>query len=320
VTGANGLLGSALVKRLIQEKELVRVFVRRIPPPEILHNPRVEVVLGDLGDPEAVDQVLEGSTAVFHIGAAMSGGQAAHEAATIMGTRNVVNACLAHHVPKLIYISSLSVIDWAGHLASQPVTESAALEPAPQRRGYYTQAKVEAERIVRAAAEEKGLPVIILRPGQIWTETSPLISAAVGIRAGSHLVVIGDDSNLLPLVHVDDVVEGIMLAAQSSFCRAEVFQFVDDELMSREELVHLFIRAREPKLKVTHISLRLACLFAGCVERLAEMLHRPVPVSPYRLRSAVAPLVFDCAKAREQLGWLPRANTREALRKLLTIK
>ena len=47
------------------------------------------------------------------------------------------------------------------------------------------------------------------------------------------------------------------------------------------------------------------------------MLNRPTPVSPYRLRSAVAPLVFDCTKAREQLGWLPRAHTREALRKLL---
>jgi 2-alkyl-3-oxoalkanoate reductase len=320
VTGANGLLGSALVKRLIQEEESVRLFVRRLPPPEILHNPRVEVVLGDLGDPEAVDHALAGSTAVFHIGAAMSGGQAAHDAATITGTRNVVDACLAHHVPALIYVSSLSVIDWAGHLENQPVTESAALEPAPQRRGHYTRAKLEAERIVRAAAQEKGLPVIVLRPGQIWTENSPLISAAVGIRAGNHLVVIGDDSNLLPLVHVDDVVQAIMLATQSRFRHGEVFQFVDSELMSREELVRLFIRAREPKLKVTHISLTLACLLAGCVERLADVLNRPAPISPYRLRSAVAPLVFDCAKAREQLGWLPRANTREALRKLLTIK
>jgi predicted dehydrogenase/nucleoside-diphosphate-sugar epimerase len=317
VTGANGLLGSALVTRLIQEEEFVRVFVRQLPPPEILHNPRVEVVLGDLGDPKAVHDVLEGATAVFHIGAAMSGGEAAHESATITGTRNVVDACLAHRVPKLIYFSSLSVIDWAGHLANQPVIESATLEPAPQKRGYYTQAKLEAERIVRTAAEERGLPAIVLRPGQIWTETRPLISPAVGIRAGNRLVVIGDDSNLLPLVHLDDVVEAIMLATQSRFCHGEVFQFVDDEVMSREELVRLFIRTREPKLKVTHISLGLACFLAACVERLAHMLNRPTPVSPYRLRSAVAPLVFDCTKAREQLGWLPRAHTREALRKLL---
>ena len=320
VTGANGLLGRALVNRLIEEQQLVRIFVRRLPPLDILLNPRIEVVLGDLGDPEAVAHAMEGSTAVFHIGAAMRGGWAMHEAATIIGTRNVVDACLAHNVTKMIYVSSLSVIDWAGSRTNQPVTESARLEPAPQQRGYYTQAKLEAEQIVRAAAQEKGLPVIILRPGQIWTESSPLISAAVGIRAGKSLVVVGDDSNLLPLVHVDDVVEALVLARHSKFCHGEVFQIVDDESMSRSELVRLYIRSREPQLTAIHISLRLACVLAACIERLAKILNRSAPISSYRLRSAVAPLAFDCTKAREQLGWLPRAHAREALPRLLKMK
>ena len=318
VTGANGLLGNAFVNRLIKEDEFVRLFVRRLPPPEILNHPQVEVVLGDLGDPGAVDRALQNATAVFHIGAAMGGGWAAHEAATITGTQNVVDACLKHQVPKMVYISSLSVIDWAGHPANQPVIESATLEPAPRERGYYTQAKLEAERIVRAAAQERGLAVVILRPGQIWSETSPLISAAVGIRVGNRLVVIGDDSNLLPLVHVDDVVEAIVLATQSTFHEGEVFQLVDNELMSREELIRLYTVKREPRLKVSRIPLKVACFLASGVEGLASLLSRPAPISPYRLRSAVAPLVFDCTKAREQLGWQSRAHTRETLRKLLT--
>lgn len=318
VTGANGQLGRAFVNRLIQEEEFVRLFVRRLPPPEILNHPQVEVVLGDLGDPAAVDRALQGATAVFHIGAAMGGGWAAHEAATIAGTRNVVDACLKYHVPKMVYLSSLSVIDWTGHPANQPVTESATLEPFPQKRGYYTQAKLEAERIVRAAAQERGLAVVILRPGQIWSEKGPLISAAVGIRAGHRLVVVGDDSNLLPLVHVDDVVEAIVLATQSTFCKGEVFQLVDNELMSREELVRLYTLKREPQLHVSRIPLKLACFLASGVEGFASFLNRPAPISSYRLRSAIAPLVFDCGKAREQLGWQPRAHTRTTLRKLLT--
>ncbi|MGO9244638.1 MAG: Gfo/Idh/MocA family oxidoreductase, partial [Verrucomicrobiia bacterium] len=70
VTGANGLLGSAFVKRLIHEDEYIRLFVRRLPPPEIADHPQIEVVLGALGDPDAVDGAVEGATAVFHIGAA----------------------------------------------------------------------------------------------------------------------------------------------------------------------------------------------------------------------------------------------------------
>ncbi len=296
------------------------MFVRRLPPPEIADHPQIEVVLGELGDPDAVDRAIDGATAVFHIGAAMGGGWAAHEAGTIAGTRNVVEACLKHDVPKMIYISSLSVIDWAGHPANQPVTESATLEPAPQQRGSYTQAKLEAERIVRAAAQERGLPVVILRPGQIWSETSSLITAAVGVRLGQWLVVIGDDSNRLPLVHVDDVVEAIVLSTQSQFSRGEVFQIVDNELMSREELVRLYSHTREPRLRITRIPLGFACFLAGGIDWLTTTLGRPAPISSYRLRSAVAPLAFDCSKARDELHWEPRAHTRDTLRKLLAAK
>jgi nucleoside-diphosphate-sugar epimerase len=146
------------------------------------------------------------------------------------------------------------------------------------------------------------------------------MSAAVGVRFGNRLVVIGDDSNLLPFVHVNDVVEAIVLATQSDFSHGEVFQMVDDELISREELVRLYTAGREPQLRVTHISLKLASVLARCVEWLATTLKRPAPVSPYRLRSAVAPLVFDCAKARDQLGWRPHVHTRDALRQLLAVK
>ena len=194
------------------------------------------------------------------------------------------------------------------------------MEPTPQQRGSYTQAKLEAERIVRAAAQERGLPVVILRPGQIWSATSLLITAAVGIRLGQWLVIIGDDSNQLPFVHVDDVVEAIVLSTQSPFTHGEVFQVVDNELMSREELVRLYSRAREPRLRITRIPLGLACLLAGCIEWLITTLGRPAPISPYRLRSAVAPLAFDCSKARDQLHWEPHGHTRDALRKLLAAK
>ncbi len=317
VTGANGQLGRALVRRLIQEEEVVRLFVRRLPTPELLDHPQVEVVLGDLGDPEAIDAALANATAVFHLGAAMGGGWAAHECATVAGTRNVVEACVKHKVPKMVYVSSLSVLDRAGHPESKPVTESSPLEPAPQQRGYYTQAKLEAERIVRAAAEERNLPVVVLRPGQIWSEDGQLLTPAVGTRAGKLLVMIGDDSIRLPLVHVDDVVEAIVLATRSEFCHGEVFQFVDDDLMTREELARLYVVAREPDVKNLHISMRVGCALAKCVELGFKPLKRPAPISPYRLRSAYVPLAFDCTKAREHLGWKPQAKSATRLRQLL---
>jgi len=116
---------------------------------------------------------------------------------------------------------------------------------------------------------------------------------------------------------VDDVAEAIVLATQSSFCHAEVFQIVDNDLMTRGEFARLWAAAQKPPLRVTRVSLKLACFAAGGVEWLAKLLKHTPPVSPYRLRSAIAPLVFDCTKAHEQLGWQPQVHSREALRQLL---
>ena len=317
VTGANGQIGRALVQRLIKEDEFVRLFVRRLPAPEVLDHPQVEVVLGELGDPDAVDRALTGATAVFHLGAAMGGPWEAHEAGTVTGTRNVIDSCLKHKVPKLVYVSSLSVIDWAGHPTGQPVTETSPLEPHPQQRGHYTRAKLEAERIVRAAVQERGLPAVILRPGKIWSETGPLLDAAVGIRAGNRLVMIGDESIHLPLIHVNDVVEAIVLSTQSTFHEGEIFQFVDSDTMSREELARLYRHSREQRLQTLGLSMGVACFLARGVELLCKVLGRSAPISPYRLRSAYVGLAFDCAKAREQLGWQPRVSSAKVLRGLL---
>ena len=316
VTGANGLLGRALVRRLLDDGERVRLFVRREPPPEIRDHPRVDVVLGELGDPGAVDQALRHATTVFHCGAAMSGPWPAHESGTVGGTRNIVTACLAHGISKLVYVSSLSVLHVTG-LANVTVTESSALEPSPEERGFYTRAKLEAEKIVQDAVREQHLPAVILRPGHIWSEAGPLLSPAVGIRGGTRLVMIGDPSLRLPFVHVDDVVSGLLLAAKAPVAPGEVFHLVDDDPISREELAALYIADREPGLRVLRVPLGAVTSAAAVVTGLTRRLGRPFGPSPYRLRSGVTPLRFDCAKAHEELGWRPAVKSRTALRALL---
>jgi hypothetical protein len=113
VTGANGFLGQALVRRLRAEVgEPLRLLVRRppaTPPPDDL-----QLVYGDLGNPAAVDHAMEGIEVVFHLGAAMKGGNFEYHSGTIWGTRNVIDACERHGVRRLVYVSSLSVLDHAG--------------------------------------------------------------------------------------------------------------------------------------------------------------------------------------------------------------
>jgi nucleoside-diphosphate-sugar epimerase len=317
VTGANGLLGRALVQRLLEHGERVRLFVRREPPPELREHPSVDVVLGDLGDPAAVARGLANATTVFHCGAAMFGPWAAHASGTVEGTRNVLASCQAHGVKKLVYVSSLSVLHTSA-LSGRPVTESSPLEPRPEERGAYSRAKCQAEGLVRAAAAERQLHVVILRPGHIWTERGPLLSPAVGMHVGRLLLMLGDPSLLLPLVHVDDVVTALLLARDADVAPGSVFHLVDDDPIPREELARLYRDAREPDLRIVRIPLAVATTVAGLLGGLTRALGRPMGPSPYRLRAGVTSLRFDCTKAFRELGWRPRVSSRTVLHTLLT--
>jgi nucleoside-diphosphate-sugar epimerase len=316
VTGANGLLGRVLVQRLLERGERIRLFVRRAPPPEFREHPLVDVVFGDLGDPSAVARSLANATTVFHCGAAMFGPWPAHASGTIEGTRNVLASCVAYGVKKLVYVSSLAVLHTSA-LSGMVVTESSPLEPRPEERGAYSRAKVQAEALVRAAAAEKQLHAVILRPGHIWTEAGPLLSPAVGMRVGRLLLMLGDPSLLLPLVHVDDVVSALLLARDTDVAPGTVFHLVDDDPIPREELARLYRDAREPDLRIVPIPLVLATTVAGLLNGLTRALGRPIGPSPYRLRAGVTSLRVDSTKAFRELGWRPRVKSRTALQTVL---
>lgn len=317
VTGANGLLGRALVRRLLEQGERLRLFVRREPPLEIRDHPLVEVVLGDLGDPAAVARGLANATTVFHCGAAMFGSWPAHVSGTIEGTRNVLASCLAHGVKKLVYVSSLSVLDTSA-VSGTVVTESSPLEPRSEERGAYSRGKFQAEALVRAAVAERHLPAVIVRPGHIWTEDGPLLSPAVGMRVGPLLVMLGDPGLRLPLVHVDDVVSALLLARDADVAPGSVFHLVDEGPIPREELARLYREAREPGLRIVRVPLVLATIAAGLLNGVTRALGRPFGPSPYRLRAGVTSFQADCSKARRELAWSPKVKSRTALHALLT--
>jgi putative NADH-flavin reductase len=159
VTGAGGFLGKALSERLAATGEPVRVMLRR-PSKELAQFPNLHPVYGDLGDAEAVDRAVAGVEIVYHVGATMKGWTEEFQRGTVWGTRNVIDACLKHGVKRMVHVSSLSVLDQAGHTPGVPVTESSPYEPYPKKRGAYTQTKLDAEKLVLEAVKERSEGVV----------------------------------------------------------------------------------------------------------------------------------------------------------------
>jgi predicted dehydrogenase/nucleoside-diphosphate-sugar epimerase len=311
VTGASGFLGSALVARLLSNGESIRVLARR-PLAGLEGNPRVHVVRGDLGDPEAVERAVKGVDLVYHAGAGMRGGTEAFESGTVWGTKNIVAACLRHGVKRLVYVSSLSVLDHAGHKKGVPITESSAREPHPELRGAYSQTKLIAENLVLDAIRDRNLPAVILRPGQIFgpgAEKTPP-SGIIGL-AGRWLVM-GSGGLPLNLVYVEDVVDALLLAATKPDVSGRVFQLVDAATLTQREYINA-AKSYGSAPRVSFVPKLVLSTLALGVELLGRVLHRNVPLSRYKIRSLAPISPFDGSAARDQLGWTPAVGTREGL-------
>jgi predicted dehydrogenase/nucleoside-diphosphate-sugar epimerase len=308
VTGASGKLGSAVVRRLLDDGRTVRAFVRRIPDEPV---EGVDYVFGQLGDADAVDRAVKGAERVIHAGAAMAGGWPEHLGSTVVGTQNVVDAARRHDVKQLVHISSMSVVDWAGSAGGPPLDEESPLEPRAEERGAYTRAKLEAERIVSAAAAD-GLPAVILRPGQLFGGGIPLLNGAVARRAGSRWVFLGDGELPLPLVYMDDAVDAITAAVERNLTGGEVIQLVDPERVTQEEV----IRRANGGGKTLRLPRSVVFSLGKLSEYPLGALGVQSPVALYRLRSALARVEFASKRAEQQLGWRPRVGVEEGIRRV----
>ncbi|MCS6953864.1 MAG: NAD-dependent epimerase/dehydratase family protein [Bryobacterales bacterium] len=311
VTGAGGFLGSALVRRLREQGERPRVLVRR----EGSEAEGLPVVYGNLGDPEAVDRAVHGVEVVFHVGAGMRGGAAEFQAGTIWGTRNVIEACLRHGVRRLVYVSSLGVLDHAGHRPGEVVTENSPVEPHPNKRGWYTRSKLEAERMVRAAVAERGLPAVILRPGQIFGPGAERTAPNGVIALGRHWLVAGRGKFPLPLVYVEDVVDALLKAAAAEGVCGEVIHIVDPTEVRQEEYLRWCLRKLGGEIRVRRVPVSVLLAAGLGVELVGKAVHRDLPLSVYRIRSLRPLWPCDVSKARRLLGWTPRVGVLEGLRR-----
>ncbi len=308
VTGASGLLGRALLDRLRDNGERVRVMVRRRSL-ELEQLPGVQVVYGDLGDPEAVDRAIAGVQVVYHVGAAMRGRWAEFETGTVRGTSNVVDSCLSHRVERLVHVSSVTVLDYAGQRQHAVVDENAPIEPYPEKRGSYTRAKLLAEQIVLDASRERGLPAVVVRPGQIFGPGYETQSPYGTIALERRWIGIGSGRLKLPLVHVNDVVEALLAAATQPDVCGSIFHVVDSTPVTQRDYMTGCQEMANGALRVNYVP-RTALLAAGTVlDLMGRLFGRSLPLTRYRVDS-IKELTFDCSGARRRLRWEPRTEFR----------
>ena len=319
VTGGGGFLGSALCRALIARGHEVSSLARGDYPH--LRELGVTTVRADLADAEAVREAAGGCDVVFHVAAkaGVFGKAAEYEVANVTGTENVLAACRAAGVPRLVHTSSPSVcFDGQDHRNA-----GNDLPRASEFLADYPRTKARAEELVLAANSAE-LATCALRPHLIFGPGDPHIVPRLVQRARSgRLRVVGDGNNEVTLCYVDNAAHAHVLAGESlapGAAHAGQAYFI-----GQEEPVQLWPWINEllGGLGIAPVRRRISQAAAYRLGALLEAIWRTLHLGgePPMTRFVAAQLAtshsYDMAPARRDFGYRELVSGEEALARTL---
>ena len=303
LTGATSMLGRAAAEVLLAKGHEVSVLQRRpasLPCRE---------VLGDIADPAVVRRATTGQDAVVHLAAKVdvTGRWADYVRVNIDGTRNVIDACRAARVPRLVHVSTPSVAHGGRALVG------AGAEPAdPARaRGHYARSKAIAE-LDALAADSPGLAVLVVRPHLVWGPgDTQLVGRIVARARAGRLPLIGSGAALIDSAYVDNAAAA--LAAAVAACGAvhgESLIVSNGEPRPVQEVLARLCRAAAvpgPRHRVPFPAAWLAGGAAECVWAVTGRRDTP-PLTRFLAEQLATAHWFDQRRTHEALDWAPHVG------------
>ncbi len=226
VTGATGRVGSRLVPRLAAGDQ-VRVVVRDQETAAAMWNRGLDVVEGDLREPETLKRAVAGQEAVVHLAAAFRG--VPEEEMTAVNrdaTVELARACAAAGVRRFV-LASTSLVYGPGR--GRPARE----DDEPRPTGGYPRSKAAAEQALAELYRDGGPGLRIVRLAFVYGDGDPHLAESVRFAAGrpSHW--------RLHMVHHADVAQGIDLVLRASDVDGRVYNLADDAPVTGWELANL---------------------------------------------------------------------------------
>jgi len=320
VTGGGGFLGQALCRGLVARGHDVTSFNRGHYP--ALDGIGVRQIRGDLADAPAVHAAAQGQEAVFHNAAKAGawGSRDSYHRANVVGTDNVIAACRAHGIGRLVYTSTPSVT----HRATHPVAGGTA-ESVPygeHLKAPYAATKLVAERRVLAANGD-GLATIALRPRLIWGPGDQLLLPRLAARArAGRLQLVGDGCNLVDTTYIDNAAQAHFDAfehlAPGAACAGRAYFISNGEPKPMRWILNALLAAVGAPRVTKSLPFPLAYAVGAACEAAWTLL--PLDGEPPLTRFLAEQLAtthwYDMAPARRDFGYIPGVGIDEGLARL----
>lgn len=318
VTGGGGFLGKAIVRMLRAQGTEVHSFSRTAYTE--LDALDVEQFLGDLADGNALVAAAAGCDIVYHVAAKAGvwGRYRDYYQTNVVGTENVIQACRAHGITRLVYTSSPSVVfdgrDMEGVDESVPYPE--------HYHAFYPQTKAAAERLL-LQADSPHLATVALRPHLIWgPEDNHLVPRILERGRKGALRRIGRRECLVDTIYIDNAARAHLQAADhldiGSPVAGKAYFLSQGEPLPLWDVVDRILAAGGVAPVSGTISPGLAYAAGWLLEKVYTLLR--LPGEPRMTRFVARELStahwFDLAAARADFGYAPEVSFDEGMVRL----
>ncbi len=305
VTGATGHIGNVLVRELLARGVVVRALVLPDDDKRLLAGLDIETVHGDVTDPVSLKSAFAGAELVFHLAGIvtiMPGMASVLERVNVGGMRNVIAACRASGVRRLVYTSSIHAI--AEPPQGTVIDESQPFDP-DRVLGDYARSKARATLLLLDEVRKGGLDAVICCPTGVigpWDYGISNIGQLILDFASGHLK--SYVSGAYDFVDVRDVARGLILAADKGQPgRHYIFSGTQVQVPELMEELARDIGYPAPTYRIPTVIARTAGILASAYYRL---LRRKPVFTAYSIDVLQSNSLVSSARAREELGFTSR--------------
>ena len=305
VTGATGHLGNVLVRHLLERGAKVTAVVRPTSDLTALEELELQRVEGDVRDQASLARAFEGAEVVFHCAGLVSitaGKEAQLTETNVEGTRNVVEACIAAKVKRLVFTSSVHAL--TEPKAGGTLDESGGFDPATAH-GAYGKSKAAASKLVQEAARAGRLDAVLVLPtgvlgphDYLCSEAAPMLGLAG--RGRVPIIIAGG----YDWVDVRDVADGTIAAAERG--RTGEAYLLNHQSLTNVELCGIVAKAAGVRPPWLALPLWLARVLAYGGLAWELVTGRRALLTPYAVHTVSKDFAISWAKAKAELGFAPR--------------
>lgn len=303
VTGATGFLGSHLCRRLVKDGLNVTALCRPSSNTDGLTDLPITIKPGDVTDLASVEAAVSGNDFVFHAaahGVYWGRHKKVQNEINIQGTKNVVTACQKSGVKRLVFVSSITAIGIPDD--ERPAGEDFAFNLEHSSLNYHI-SKKRAEEIVLDAVEN-GLDAVIVNPSNIWGPHGKRYRVAEHVEKVRNRRVVPYFTGGICIVHVEDVVDGIMAALHRG--KSGERYILGGDNLPLKKIAQLAARSQNLKPRFVPLPTAVTWLAAAVLESVATVSGRRPHITFVTHQLASKFQYYDSSKAQRDLNFRAR--------------